>query len=128
MPKSKPAARATTPADFDVLYEQAVEYLHKGAYKRAGRILHALEAAQPGYRDAAALAKIADEGKRAQSFVQWSAALFMVLVVAVVWWIWRPNDLWVLIIGALALLVGIGLAQQVYARFLSPQRLTQKEP
>lgn len=126
MPKTKPAARATTPADFDALYEQAVEYLHKGAYKRAARILHALEAAQPGYRDAAALAKIADEGKRAQTFVQWSAALFMVLVVAIVWLIWRPSDLWVLIIGALALLVGIGLSQQVYARFFSPQRLAQK--
>ncbi len=126
MPKTQPAARPTTPADFDALYEQAVEYLHKGAYKRAGRILHALEAAQPGYRDAAALAKIADEGKRAQTFVQWSAALFMVVVVAIVWLVWRPSDLWVLIIGALALLVGIGLSQQVYARFLSPQRLAQK--
>jgi ferric-dicitrate binding protein FerR (iron transport regulator) len=123
MPKARPA---TTPADYDALYEQAVEYLHKGAYKRAGHILHALDAAQPGYRDAAALAKIADEGKRAQTFVQWSAALFMVVVVAIVWLVWRPSDLWVLIIGALALLVGIGLAQQVYARFFSPQLLAQK--
>lgn len=123
MAKSRPA---TTPEDYDTLYEQAVEYLHKGAYKRAGRILHALETAQPGYRDAAALAQIADEGQRAQTFVQWSAALFMVLVVSIVWLVWRPSDLWVLIVGALALVVGIVLAQQVYARFLSPQRLAQK--
>ena len=123
MPKARPT---TTPADYDTLYEQAVGYLHKGAYKRAARILHALETAQPGFRDAAALSKIADEGARAQTFVQWSSALFMLVVVSVVWLIWQPNDLWVLVIGALALLLGILLAQQVYARFLSPQRLAQK--
>ncbi|MBK9095226.1 MAG: hypothetical protein IPM84_21210 [Anaerolineae bacterium] len=110
-----------TAADLERVYQRAVEYLNKGGYGYAGKLFRQIEAVQPGYMDAAALIRICDEGKRAQTFVQWSAASFTLIVFIILWIVWRQTDFWTLVICGIALVVGIGLAQQIYARFLAPR-------
>lgn len=119
--QSKRPTQPLTAADLEQAYQRAVEYLNKGGYGNAGKLLRQIEAAQVGYKDAAALIRICDEGKRAQTFVQWSAVSFTIIVFCIVWFVWRQTDFWTLVICGIALIVGIGLAQQIYARFLAPR-------
>ena len=119
--QSKRPIPSVTDADIEAGYQRAVEYLKKGGYGNAGKLLRQIEAAHAGYKDAAALIRICDEGKRAQNFVQWSAASFTIIVFCILWFAWRQTDFWTLVICGIALIVSIGLAQQIYARFLAPR-------
>lgn len=110
-----------TATDLERVYQRAVEYLNKGGYGYAGKLLRQIETAQIGYKDTADLIRICDEGKRAQNFVQWGAASFSLIVFIILWFVWRQTDFWTLVICGIALVVGIGLSQQVYARFLAPR-------
>ncbi len=113
--------QSITPTDLERVYQRAVEYLHKGGYGYAGKLFRQIESAQTGYKDTADLIRICDEGKRAQNFVQWGAASFTLIVFIILWFVWRQTDFWTLVICGIALVVGIGLSQQVYARFLAPR-------
>ena len=127
MRNNKKSTTPLTPETCALLYDRAVEYIGKGGYNRAGKLLRQVRATQPEFRDAAALIRICDEGKRAQTFVQWTASIFALLVFCATWLLFRRTDIWMLAISALALLIGVAVSQQIYARFLAPKPHSRDE-
>ncbi len=120
MTPNKRSLPPSTTADLETAYQHALSYLHKGAYSHAGKLFRQIETVQLGYADVAALIRICDEGKRAQRFVQWSAIAFTFVVFCLLWFFWRQSDFWTLVICGLALVAGVKLSEQIYARFLAP--------
>lgn len=96
-------------------YEKAEELLEKGSYSRALRLLQKIERLQPDYRDITNLIPQAEEGKRLQTFVQWTAGLVAVLSVVIGWLLGVRNDLGLLALGAAGILAGIVVGNMLYA-------------
>lgn len=99
----------------EMAYQKAQEYLGKGSYARALKVLRQIERLRPGYKDLATLIPQAEEGRRVQNFVQWVAILIGSLAFLIGWFLGVRNDLALLAIGAAGILVGIVVGNVLYA-------------
>ncbi|MCC7354334.1 MAG: hypothetical protein IT330_11305 [Anaerolineae bacterium] len=97
------------------VYQKAQEYLGKGSYARALKLLRQIDQLRPGYQEVATLIPQAEEGHRAQTFVQWTAVLIGTFILVVAWLLGLRNDLALLAVGAVGIVVGIGVGNGVYA-------------
>ena len=96
-------------------YQKAQEYLGKGSYARALKLLRQIDRLRPGYQEVATLIPQAEEGKRAQTFVQWTAVIIGTVFLVAAWFLGLRNDLALLAVGAAGILVGIFMGNGVYA-------------
>ncbi len=96
-------------------YQRAQEYLGKGSYARALKLLRQIDRLRPGYGEVATLIPQAEEGKRAQTFVQWTAVLVGMFALIAAWFLGLRNDLALLAVGAAGIVVGVFVGNVVYA-------------
>lgn len=99
----------------EMAYQKAQEYLGKGSYARALKVLRQIERLRPGYKDLATLIPQAEEGRRVQNFVQWVAILIGSLAFLIGWFLGVRNDLALLAIGAAGILIGVVVGNVLYA-------------
>jgi fatty acid desaturase len=96
-------------------YQKAQEYLGKGSYARALKLLRQIERLRPGYQEVATLIPQAEEGKRVQTFVQWTAVITGMAFLVAAWFLGLRNDLALLAVGAAGIVLGIFVGNVVYA-------------
>jgi len=96
-------------------YQKAQEYLGKGSYARALKLLRQIERLRPGYQEVATLIPQAEEGKRVQTFVQWTAVITGMAFLVAAWFLGLRNDLALLAVGASGIVLGIFVGNVVYA-------------